>query len=99
MNATHKHEVFEQIARAIGAAPEVSKIVVFGSFLNSETPNDIDIAVFQESKESYLPLALKYRRLAKTTAVHLPMDIIPLKPGAAGQFVDEINKGRVIYER
>lgn len=99
MNATHKREVLEQIARAIGAAPEVSKIVVFGSFLKSETPNDIDIAVFQESKEGYLPLALKYRRMAKRTSVHLPMDIIPLKPGAASRFMEEINKGRVIYER
>ena len=40
--------------------PEVKKVVVFGSFLNSEDPHDIDIAVFQDSNESYYPLAMLF---------------------------------------
>ena len=99
MNGANKRELMAQIALALQAAPEVRKVVVFGSFLNSESPNDIDIAVFQESGDAYLPLALKYRRMTKPVSTRLPLDIIPVKPGASGRFLDEINKGQVIYER
>jgi predicted nucleotidyltransferase len=99
MNAVYKREILDQIAQALRTAPEVRKVVVFGSFLSSDSPNDIDVAVFQESNEDYLPLALKYRRLTKPISTRLPMDIIPIKPDAKGEFVEEINKGQVIYER
>ena len=99
MDMEFKNELKREIARRIGQAREVRRIVVFGSFLGSETPGDMDIAVFQDSTEAYLPLALKYRRMAKTVAARIPLDIIPLRPGATGAFMDEINKGEVIYER
>jgi len=37
--------------------PEISKIVVFGSFLVSDDPHDLDVAIFQNSSQDYLPLA------------------------------------------
>jgi len=99
MTAELKDELKREVANRLGQAREVRKIVVFGSFLASETPDDMDIAIFQDSTEPYLPLALKYRRMARTIAERIPLDIIPLRPGATGSFVDEINKGEVIYER
>jgi len=99
MTAELKNELKCEIASRLAEAQEVRKIVVFGSFLASDTPDDMDIAVFQDSAEAYLPLALKYRRMAKPVAERIPLDIIPLRPGATGSFVDEINKGEVIYER
>jgi uncharacterized protein len=99
MDTELKNELKREIAQRIGQASEVSRIVVFGSFLRSESPGDMDIAVFQDSAEAYLPLALKYRRMAKPVSNRISLDIIPLRPGATGPFLDEINKGEVIYER
>lgn len=99
MTAELKNERKREAARRLAEAQEARKILVFGSFLASDTPDDMDIAVFQDSAEPYLPLALKYRRMAKPIAERIPLDIIPLRPGATGSFVDEINKGEVIYER
>ena len=79
---------------------EIIKIVIFGSFLRSPNPNDIDVAVFQDSGESYLPLAMKYRRKTRAISHKIALDIIPLKAAAQEEvFLDEISKGEVIYER
>jgi len=53
--------------------------VIFGSFLDSEQPNDVDVAVFQDSQETYLNLALKYRKLIRNVIRQIPVDIIPIK--------------------
>ena len=58
---------------------EICRIVIFGSFLKSSEPHDIDVAVFQDSGEKYLPLAMKYRKKARAIAHIIPLDIIPLK--------------------
>ena len=99
MNTRLKNELKREVVRRLAQAQEIRKIVVFGSFLHSESPGDMDVAVFQDSGETYLPLALKYRRMAKPVSDRIPLDIIPLRPGAAGPLMDEINKGEVIYER
>jgi predicted nucleotidyltransferase len=99
MNAATKNELMREVARCLGPAPEIRRIVVFGSFLRSESPNDMDVAVFQDSDEPYLPLALKYRRMVKPVSDSLPLDIIPIRPGASGPLLDEIDKGQVVYER
>ena len=99
MNVHQKNELKSELARTFGQAPEVRKVVVFGSFLSSDTPNDMDIAIFQDSEEAYLPLAINYRRMARPISEHIPLDIVPLRPNAAGVFMDEIAKGEVIYER
>ena len=49
------------------------------------------MAVFQESEEGYLPLALKYRRLLRPVAARIPVDVIPLcAKDATGAFLREI---------
>ncbi|MBN1362345.1 MAG: hypothetical protein JW993_17250 [Sedimentisphaerales bacterium] len=90
----------QDVAACLSREKEVRKVVVFGSFLTSATPNDLDVAIFQDSDESYLPLALKYRRLLRRIADQIPVDVIPVRPNAAAsEFLAEIQKGEVVYER
>lgn len=93
----------QELRTRLGGEAEVRKVVIFGSFLSSPSPHDLDVAVFQESDQSYLPLALKYRKLTRAIARLIPMDVFPLRsseitdPG--GSFVQEILRGEVVYER
>ncbi|MBP7049602.1 MAG: nucleotidyltransferase domain-containing protein [Phycisphaerae bacterium] len=95
-----KEKIKKDVAALLSRAAEVRKVVIFGSFLTSVAPNDLDVAVFQDSGESYLPLATKYRRLLRAVADQIPIDVIPVRStGASGQFLAEIQKGEVVYER
>ena len=95
-----KQSLKQELAGRLKAEPEVRRIVVFGSFLTSDDPHDLDVAIVQDSDENYLPLALKYRKKTRDIARRIALDIIPLKPGAGGGlFMDEIRYGEVIYER
>lgn len=90
----------KEIVDRLSVFPEVQRVVIFGSFLNSEDPHDLDIAVFQDSNESYYPLAMKYRRTLRTVSKKIPIDIIPIRPSPEkGPFIQEIQKGEVLYER
>lgn len=94
-----KEMIKKNIAVLLSRASEVRKVVVFGSFLTSITPNDLDVAIFQDTDEPYLPLAMKYRRLLRPIADQIPIDVIPVRStGACGQFLAEIQKGEVVYE-
>ncbi len=98
--AEQKERIKGDLVIRLSREREVCKVVIFGSFLTSETPNDLDVAIFQNSDESYLALAMKYRRLLRPIADQIPIDVIPVRPNAAGsQFLTEICKGEVIYER
>ncbi len=96
-----KHQIKHQVVECLRAQAEVSKVVVFGSFLTSDEPDDLDVAVFQDSEEAYLPLALKYRKLLRPVADRIALDVVPLRASAPpGWFVrDEVLCGEVIYER
>ena len=95
-----KQQLKGQLVAALAGESEVRRIVVFGSFLHSDQPHDLDVAVFQDSGETYLPLAMKYRRKTREIARVIPLDIIPLKMGIGdGVFMDEIERGEVIYEK
>ncbi len=95
-----KQSLKQELASCLKTEPEVCRIVIFGSFLNASEPHDLDVAIFQDSDENYLPLALKYRKKTRDIARRIALDIIPLKPGAGGGlFMDEIQHGEVIYER
>lgn len=100
LTAKEKKILKRQVADLLSSEAEVRRIVVFGSFLESSNPNDLDIAVFQESEEAYLPLALKYRRKLAPVAEKIPIDVIPVRPRPVpGTFLKEIERGEVIYER
>lgn len=96
-----RQQIKRELVECLRAQAEVRKVVVFGSFLTSEEPNDLDVAVFQDSDETYLPLALKYRKLLRPVADRIPLDVLPLRTAApAGWFVrDEVLRGEVVYER
>ena len=90
----------QRLVSSLKVETEVCRIVIFGSFVTSDNPNDLDVAVFQDSDEKYLPLAMKYRRKTRDIARMIPMDIIPLKAEVEDAiFLDEIERGEVIYER
>jgi len=72
---------------------------IFGSFVTSDEPHDLDIAVFQDSDEGYYPLARKYRRMLRKIARMIPLDVIPVRPNPEqGPFLREIERGEVVYE-
>jgi predicted nucleotidyltransferase len=95
-----KDSLKRQLISCLEGEQEVRKIVVFGSFLESSDPHDLDVAVFQDSSEKYLPLAMKYRKKTRAIAHIIPLDIIPLRADARSEvFMDEIMQGEIIYER
>jgi len=100
LSESEKNELKQQIVNSLLSSNEIQKIIVFGSFLNSKNPNDIDIAVFQNSSEDYLTLALRYRKLIRVISKKIPVDVIPIKSDlGSNSFIDEIEKGEVIYAR
>ena len=100
LNPAEKDEIKREVADRLRHEPEVRKVMIFGSFLHKPDPDDLDVAIFQDSDETYLPLALKYRRLLRPVAKRIPLDVIPVRPkGAHGPFLQEIEHGEVIYER
>ena len=100
LTIAQKEEIKRKLIACLSPDRHIRKIVVFGSFVSSQVPNDLDVAVFQDSHEGYLALALKYRRMARAVSYQIPMDIIPFKTtGSAGAFMSEVEQGDVIYER
>jgi len=79
----------------------VKKIVIFGSFNTSNTPHDMDVAVFCDSSESYLSLALSLRKKIRPLARKIPVDLLPICApyDADSQFMSIIAKGEVLYEK
>lgn len=95
-----KNLLKQELVASLRPEKEVRRIVIFGSFLSSDDPHDMDIAVFQDSDEKYLPLAMKYRRKTRDIARRIALDIIPLRADAGSEFfMDEIEQGETIYER
>jgi len=88
-----------QIVEKLSTEREIQKIVLFGSFVTSEAPSDIDIAVFQDSDEKYLTLSMKYRKLMRDITKIISVDVLPVKQSATGSFLSEIESGETIYER
>jgi len=96
---TNKQNYISIIEDKLSQFSEVGKIILFGSFINSNNPNDIDIAIVQDSDDNFLTLSLKYRKVLRDLAKIIPLDIIPIKSNVDGSFLEEINKGKIIYEK
>ena len=95
-----RERIKQEIVASLSEFPEIRRIVVFGSFVNSDTPRDLDIAIFQDSAEGYYPLAMKYRQKLRTVANKIPLDVIPLRRSPQNDpFIQEIQGGEVLYER
>jgi predicted nucleotidyltransferase len=97
-----KVEIKNKIVDLLKGQKEIERIIIFGSFYKSESPNDIDIAVVQNSSENYLTLALKYRKLIRNIpkAFGIAVDIFPVLEKNSNSFYSrEIASGVVIYAR
>ncbi len=100
ISENEKQNLKHELAGCLKTEKEVRRIVIFGSFLNSPDPHDIDVAVFQDSDDQYLALAMKYRKRTRDIARIISLDIIPIRSDASSGFLmDEIQQGEVIYER
>ncbi len=95
-----KESLKRELASSLCNEPEVTKVVVFGSFLLTSDPHDLDVAIFQDSNLGYLPLAMKYRKKTRRIAHRITLDILPLKLDVLDSvMLDAIANGEVIYER
>jgi len=94
-----KDEMIKLIQNRLVDFSEITKIILFGSFPKSKNPNDIDIAIIQNSKDNYLTLSLKYRKALRELSKKIPLDVIPIKINTYSSFLEEINQGYVIYEK
>jgi len=96
----NKLDIKNRIVESLKEQSEIEKIIVFGSFNKSERPNDIDIAVIQNSSENYITLALKYRKLVRNISREIAIDIFPvIEKNSNYFFYNEISTGEVIYAR
>lgn len=95
-----KNQIKQAIVEAIKDEAGIHKIIIFGSFLVSDTPGDIDVAVLGVFPQGYLETAITLRRKVRHIAKILPVDIVPVREDISGNtFVQEIQKGEVIYEK
>ena len=95
-----KERLRKEIVRLLTQFSEVRRIVIFGSFITSSEPHDLDVAVFQDSEENYYSLAMKYRRSLRSVANQIPLDVIPLRRSLEqSAFRQQLDKGEVLYER
>lgn len=100
LDREQKEELKRAVVECLSGDEDVRRIVVFGSFLSSDEPHDMDVAVFQTSREPYLPLALRYRRRVRPVTRRIPVDVFPIRPDPEpGGFLSEIERGEVVYER
>lgn len=100
LTEAEKENLKKELVSSLCNEPEVTKVVVFGSFLLTSNPHDLDVAVFQDSNLGYLPLAMKYRKKTRKIANRITLDILPLKPDIQKSvMLDAIANGEVIYER
>ncbi|MEN6425046.1 MAG: nucleotidyltransferase domain-containing protein [Phycisphaerales bacterium] len=98
--AQQQEKIKKDLVARVGWEKEVREVVIVGSFPTSATPNDLDIAVFQDGDKLCLPFALKHRRLLRPVVGQIPTDVIPVRPNdACGPFLAEIPKREVVYER
>ncbi len=99
LTKNEKSNFIEIIKKKLSNFSEINKIILFGSFIKSDNPNDIDIAIIQNSKDNFLTLSLKYRKVLRKLSKIIPLDIMPIKKETKGSFLDEINQGKLVYER
>jgi uncharacterized protein len=99
LDVQQKQSLKDELIACLSGDKEIRRIVVFGSFVNSSTPEDMDVAVFQDSSESYLSLAVKYRAQTRSISRRIPLDIIPLRANVSDDpFLKEVERGETVYE-
>ncbi len=96
----NKIELKSKIVDSLKGQKEIERIIIFGSFNRSDSPNDIDIAVVQNSSDNYLTLALKYRKLIRNITKEIAANIFPIvRKNENIFFKNKVETGEVIYAR
>ena len=100
LTRNEKLELKKRLVACLKNEKDIRKIVIFGSFVTAENPDDMDVAVFQDNNEGYLGLSMRYRKLIRPVSREIPVDIFPIKtnPGKAS-ILSEIDNGEIVYER
>lgn len=62
MTPTEKNKIKNKIIEQLSSDKAIRKIVVFGSFVSSDYPEDIELAIFSESDRDYLSQAMEYKK-------------------------------------
>lgn len=100
MTTAEKEIIKQDIVQCLAEEKEIRRIVVFGSFLNSVDPRDLDLAVFQDSDKGYLELSMRYRNRLRRVMERISVDVIPVRPSPEPTtFLREIEAGEVIYKK
>lgn len=100
MTPAAKNRIKNKVLEQLSSDKAIRKIVIFGSFVTSDDPEDIDLAIFSESDRDYLSQAMEYRKKLREIARQITVDVIPVKiPHEEVSFMQEINNGEVIYEK
>lgn len=101
MAYTDKAQLKHDLVAALMVDEHVEKIIIFGSFTRTSNPHDMDVAVFCNSKDDYLTLALALRKRLRSLSRIIPIDLLPIAIpyDPAAVFLQEINKGEVVYEK
>lgn len=55
LTAKEKEALKRELAESLAGEPEIRKIAVFGSFVRDGDDNGLDVAIFHDSTEGYLP--------------------------------------------
>lgn len=55
-----KNTIKRDLVARLQPAPEISKIIIFGSFIHDEAPHDIDVAIVQNSNLPSFIVGPKY---------------------------------------
>jgi hypothetical protein len=102
MNKLDKQKIKNDIVSRLKGFKHLRKIIIFGSFNSAVQPNDIDIAVVDDSGKDYWTLAVAYRTKLHGLDGNLPVDLLPLVSdkfeASTELFSQEIKKGELIYE-
>ena len=97
---SEKQALKKELVACLKGNADIRKIVILGSFVTSDNPRDMDVAVFQKSTDGYLKLSMEYRKLTKPVSNKIPIDIFPIRTDAGkASILSEIDNGEVVYER
>jgi predicted nucleotidyltransferase len=100
LDVQQKQSLKEELVACLSEDKEIKRIVIFGSFVDSSSPEDMDVAIFQDSSEPYLSLAVKYRQQTRPVSRRIPLDIVPLRADVSDDpFLKAVERGETVYEQ
>lgn len=101
MDRIEKGKILDDLKSTLSPDKSIEKIIIFGSFMKAENPHDIDVALISSSRENYLTIVMRYKKMLRPLSKKISIDIVPLtdKSDKESFFYKEIISGRVIYEK